>query len=462
MTYSFIQIDLSNFLIIDKKFIIQALSKSLSTSNLSGLHIPKEFIGCSIFFFLPELLLDLTKKVVGEELLLEHLEQNRTEYNGNVNIFPNDKDIEVFKMEVISKLEILYEELVQNEAIMLNSYKFEDFLNLVKSRSIKQIPVFYKIKLSYVGDNSFYKITLFNDFITGNNNFETFSVTSNNKYIDSEKEVKDKEGIEKEEVEVIREVKKRESIVDFLQIVKNVEFTKKNESIKNINVVDPNQININANQALFENQNFKEKSLQKQSELHESNPKYASFNTLKNKVLEKNEIFFIKMFRVISWIYLLCIFAIIFLTYYTTSLHISRVNTYLLERLYFKKMKINLSYMYISTLNLKLIKNKIYTDSQCYNNCTFYSKFQMSESIDTIKSEKENEFFYLKLYDTFKQIMNKEAEISIYVQSLDNVNKVTLNRNKILDKILDYGLKLKYNLYDYYHSAPGSNDEKVF
>lgn len=191
------------------------------------------------------------------------------------------------------------------------------------------------------------------------------------------------------------------------------------------------------------------------SALSKSSVDSASFNKLKNGILEKKEVSAIKYMKYLAYLFGVGTIILVFFASDSSNQKFSRLNNYLLENLYFNHSKITVSCIYLATLNLKFIKYQIYNNSRCYTQCTdFYSK-ALETCLTDLKQEKENSTDF---YKDFKNILNKQKNIQLSLFNYTGKDSITIDVENNLNIIISYGLKLNSELIDYLNNPTTAND----
>jgi len=172
----------------------------------------------------------------------------------------------------------------------------------------------------------------------------------------------------------------------------------------------------------------------------------ASFNKLKEGILDKKEISSIKFMKYLSFSFGVGTILLVFLASQNSNSKFSNLNDYLLQNLFFNHSKIVVSCVYLSTLNLKYMRDQVYTQDHCYSGCkSFYSSL-LAECISEIKTQKENSSLF---YSDFTSILSRQKSISLELYNLTEVDVTTIDVNNNLNLLIALGLKVNSNLDDY-------------
>ena len=134
---------------------------------------------------------------------------------------------------------------------------------------------------------------------------------------------------------------------------------------------------------------------------------------------------------------------------YRVRSNFSDLTEYLSENLFFNHTKIVVSCVYLSTLNIKWIKDDFIDETNCNtnDNCTdFYSNL-LSTCITDIKIEKDNASYF---YEDFKNILSYSKKIYLELYDLDSFDTLTIDVDNLLNLLISNGLKLNANLETYY------------
>ena len=181
----------------------------------------------------------------------------------------------------------------------------------------------------------------------------------------------------------------------------------------------------------------------------------ASFNKLKNGILEKKEVTSIKIMKYLCLAFGVFTILLIVLNSTTIEDNFGNLNDYLQQNLFFNHAKISVSCVYLSTVNLKWVKDIKNLTCTIGNNCkTFYSSL-LSTCIHDIKTQKENSSYF---YEDFKNILSRTKEIELEVYSLETKDVLTIDIDNLLNLLISNGLKLNANLDTYISEGGGVFD----
>ena len=119
------------------------------------------------------------------------------------------------------------------------------------------------------------------------------------------------------------------------------------------------------------------------------------------------------------------------------------------QNLFFNHSKISVSCVYLSTLNLKWIKDGYISENSCdlNDNCTMFYSSLLSNCIDDIKLQKENVSYF---YEDFKVILDVAKDIQLDVFNLTVKDNLSVDIDNLLNLLISNGLKLNSNLEEYY------------
>ena len=424
-------------LILDKDFKINGFTEmqsgiSFTMNNNYGL--TQGLYNHHIALVLPEILLQMEYK---DQKF--YIPKSELELKGN--LYP----VSVWK-ELDNKVELVLDKIkqcgkLQNDDEQKNTVQeYDDLIKDVSTKYQKPFSVFYKIiTKSFLDGKYFYhRVYITNDLIALNENSKSFpsQIGSNTGKNDlkktelkmsnidvkdnSEKQIKLKVGSLSEKEKEIEEEKKEEN--------EKKEDEKKKSNLQN---------------------DFSKPSSAPSSIVTKSSIDSAGFNKLKNGILEKKEISAIRFMKYLCFIFGIATIGFICLDSYRVRSNFTDLTEYLTENLYFNHTKIAVSCVYLSTLNLKWIKDNFTQDSFCHtnNNCTEFYSFLLNSCITDIKSQKENASYF---YEDFKDILSYSKKIYLELFNLSSHDTLTIDIDNLLNLLISNGLKLNANIDTYY------------
>lgn len=440
-------VDTSYIIVLDKDFRISSYTDiftqgiSLSSNNF-GYSFDRIIINSHLGIVLPDILLQLEyKEDYGFFLSKDDFDLKGILYNLSPSRSLNEKvELVLEKIKLYGKLN------TDNEGLRDSIEEYDDLLREITSKSQTKHSVFYKIiTRSFMNKFRYYKVYISNDLITmhenRNSNTGNFS-TGLEKNQNNKNKINNKHPDKNSKLNIKEDSKKDESKN---RVKIRMELFKSGEE-ENKLLEKQNKENENKEKQEDELKELSIISSKNNSALSKSSIDSASFNKLKNGILEKKEVTAIKFMKYMTILFGICtIILIVFSTQASTD-KILNTNKYLRENLYFDHSKISLACVYFSSLNLKFIKNKIYDDSRCYIKCTSFYRTMIRKCITDIKFQKENSSYF---FQDFLDILSSQKIISLNIFNFAEKNNLIIDIDNNLNLIVGYGLKIFSNISDY-------------
>ena len=474
----------SNFVIIlDKDLKINGFSEIDAPFTIEkGYNLKHGLYGYHIGLIIPDILPMLEYKNEEFNFIKTKMELKGYLYQTNnvMNVKPKvDSVLEKIKNFKNSgnDNETQYEDTLQNI-----SEEFNDLITQLTKEHDKPISIFYNVHTHFFlnGKYKYYRIYINDDIIPGekegimnkvdeersiyheqnsvrrikkNLNFNETKKTNFNLYQFNNKEETNLEEI-KEIEEQLNKNSKRSSQPSNNEQNKSQENSIRNKSTKILKKgdisVDNNKEQKHSDQRQNEQNN---KLIQKNDNLNKSPFEYQAhggdsrFNKLKLEIINKKQIFPIKIMHYLCFIFA-CI-TIILIIYNQTLIknYFKNIASFSQENLLFNMTKITIGVMYMQVSDVKLHFHKCFTDNEEYNYTAFYTKL-ISDNIDILIEYKDT-FSYMS--PEFKDIINKkndfglsiygEDKFEIYKYDLDNILTFFINGGINLLKAYDFLLK---------------------
>ena len=430
-------LDHNFILILDKDFKINGFTEmqsgaSFTMNNNYGL--TQGLYNHHIALVLPEILLQMEYK--NQKFFIP---KSEIELKGN--LYP----VSAWK-ELDNKVELVLDKIkqcghLQNDDEQKNTIQeYDDLIKDVSTKYQKPFSVFYKIiTKSFLNEKYLYhRVYITNDLIALNENSKSFpsGMASNTGKNDLKKtELK----ITNFDVKEFSEKQIKLKVGTISEKDKEFEEEKKEKDDKKEN---------DEKKSIGENE-FSKPSSAPSSIVTKSSVDSAGFNKLKNGILEKKEVSAIRFMKYLSFIFGVTNICFICFDSYRVRSNFSDLTEYLSENLFFNHTKISVSCVYLSTLNIKWIKDDFIDETNCNtnDNCTdFYSNL-LSTCITDIKIEKDNASYF---YEDFKNILSYSKKIYLELYDLDSFDTLTIDVDNLLNLLISNGLKLNANLETYY------------
>lgn len=445
-------IEHSYTIILDKNFNVNGFSDSNALINNNSMGVvdyllQKNIINNNIGLILPEILPQL----------------EYTEATG----FSLDKDAFDFKgilyctnyyKTVIEKLNKVLDFIKLNGKLELNDEAqiearnaYEDLNNEIDSNCSAKYSIFYKIdKRTFLNKYCYYRLYISKDLVSMND-----SINGTNSIENLQKRQKQfRSGVM---LEVNKSINSKENKIPStkqikLKIGKTTSGEENNLLLKNEehDIINDFAI-INKQDNILDNMSLS----QGRSQFSRTSIDSASFNRLKGGILEKREVSSIRIMRYLILLYSLASFIIIITSSFSNFERFSNINEFLQENYYFNKSKIYGSCVYLSAINLKLQKLKVYNDTYCVaGNCTSFHIDLLTEGLSNIKYGKNESNIFFDIYKAYFKIENT---LNIYRINLIPY-KLTTSQDNFLSILIVYSLELLSIVYSYLNDALLYND----
>lgn len=480
-------------ILLDKDFKISAFTDSFNQNinygENEGYVLDRSCVNSYLAIIIPQILVDIQySEKEGFFFSKDNYDLKGTFYNVAPHRFLNEKVEKVLSMIKANG------RLIYNNEDEFEENVFDELLREIENKCITKQSVFYKVipRIFSNGRHRYYKIVLSSDLISfGEDDANSLDGKDTKKQEKNEKTNPRENNINEEQynfkkgmyakgpknqVPNFRENNKRGSRKN---VINNIELS-------NNNALLPSQklIKIKLNYHASEDENKKlmedgainrgeekindvglemmakkqadENSFTSNSNISINSIASSNFNKLKNGILEHKEISGIKYMKLLSFFFGVGTIILVILASEDSNNKFTNLNNYILQNLFFNHSKISVSCLYFTTLNLNLIKNKIYENDICNNSpCKEFYTGLLEYCVSDIKSEKQNSNNF---FDDFKQILFSQKEISLNIYNITKKNDIMVNVENILNLIISYGLNLESNIDEYINNESSIYD----
>ena len=464
-----------NFIIIlDENFIINgftemaSIGSNFTMNNNYGL---SQFVnGYHICSIIPEILLQMNYDIKTKTFAFSKTDidlkgylypiHNLKEIEGNI-----EKILEVLKERKISDL--------NNDNKYGYFEEYDEYIKLLTTQHPKPYSIFYRIEIhNFLGGKyKYYRIYITNDLLSGN---ETpIEIQSNNlmsdedinPYKESLNPFKNRSKIREIEESNITTTSnnqgKKNKNSNYIRLKTKLNRQSKilfKDELENLNK-ELNNKEINLNDDFNEKRNLKSnndknqfininQSMVTSSILTNSNIESAEFNKLKNEIINKNDSFYLKLIKYLSYIYIIIIVILIIYDYISTKKVVSAIIEFLEENLYFTHTKISDACVYNSAFNLKLVKYKVIQNENCPNlNCTSFYTDLLQKCITDVRVQK---YDISSFYPDYQVIFSNGFIAELLIYQSHNVDHLNLDIDSYLNLMIAHGLKIIANISDYF------------
>ena len=449
-------VDNTYIIVLDKDFKISSFSDIFAQVNYSsannGYCLDKNMINSFIGMIIPDFLSQL--EYTEEEGF--YIPKDNSDLKGIFyNITPHRALNEKVE-KVLEQIKLNGRLNLDHEGYQDSTQEYEELLREINTKATVKHSIFYRVVTRvFVGKYRYYRIYLSNDLITMHentntqnhtNNISTGGIAGNN----IQKLKKQKNLLKEQSITnpIDGNPESQKQIKIKLNVFNSGEEANKLLDADIIEIKEPDLMAMQKNAKKKQNEEGSMSSRTK-SALSKSSVDSASFNKLKNGILEKKEVSAIKYMKYLSYVFGLGTILLVYFASNASNQKFSKLNEYLLQNLYFNHSKISVSCVFLSTLNLRFIKNKVYSDKRCYLPCTDFYSNTLESCLTDLKEEKENSSNF---FEDFKNILNKQKDIYLSLHNFKTKDTVTIDVENNLNLIVSYGLKLNSALDDYFNN----------
>ena len=443
-----------NFIIVlDKDFKINGLTDFLAQgganytmNNNYGLTNTSGLMGHHVASVLPEILLQMECKDQKFFIPKSDIDLKGNLYPVSMNQWKElDNKIEVVLDRIKQCGKLQNEDEQKRDTIQ----EYEELIKDISSKFPKPFSVFYKIvtRTFLDGKHKYHRVYITNDLIALNENSHSYpSVLISGSGSKKGKKNESKMTSLPDLKESGKQIKLKVGGDRGSENKGLLEEKKDDEEKKDEEGNDPN-----LRKTLDQQQpggDFSKPSSSPSSAFTKSSIDSASFNKLKNGILEKKEVSSIKIMKYLCLAFGGFTILLIVLNSNSTENNFNNLNDYLQQNLFFNHSKISVSCVYLSTVNLKWVKDKTMQDDICIlaEDCTSFYSLLLSTCIKDIKTQKENSSYF---YEDFKNILGQSKEIQLEVFNLTVKDVLTIDIDNLLNLLISNGLKLNANLDSY-------------
>ena len=455
--YTYIQkINEPNFIIIlDKDLRINGFTEMSQTGSSftmnNGFNLSPNIIGFHIGMIIPDIFSLLEYK--NEEFIINKIDHELKGY-----LYPIDKvnDLKNKVINILEKIKITRNDNDNNGQIDTDpqniSVEFNELLRELSNIKSNPFSIFYKIKLCTFleGKYKYYRIYIDNDILT-DNEYNTELKNNNNIDIKSGISRKPKEG----KIKLKLKMNEKKSKLDLNKDESNL--TKNSNNINNINedLMNKEQNNLENENKEGPNENMNNENKEKNqmnymNKISSNNSSQSNdgFNKIKNDIINKKEVYPIKIMKSLCFVFV--IFAIIFyiLDYYQTKAAFLRLDNFLRDNLFFNSTKIILASLYTIGVNIRWNSHSLYVNNTSCLSGTFSSFYRklLVEDIDFLEAQKN---IASELAQDFKNIILDKHPVGIHVYKFNETEKYNFNVDNLITFLINTGIKI-IDTYSYF------------
>ena len=455
-----------NFIIIaDENFIVNGFTEiyQIGTNFTLGntYDLSNIIKGHHIGLIIPEILLQLDYDDKTNTFTVPKSSIDLKGYLYSITNFRELDDKIQNLLEVIKKRKSMEND--NNNDILDTFEEYDELIKYISKLHSKSFSIFYRIELhEFIGGKyKYYRIYITNDTLNGdsalmnNNNNKAYynqTILSKLKNDDFNSNINTKLKKEKN----IRFIKLKGDPQEKIEN-KNENKEKDKDKEKGKDNEEENKKNNNNQKqgsSLSKNKNKEIQSAKSNSVLAQSNAEPVIFNKVKGHILKKNDCSHVKEMRYLSYIFVPINIILIIFEYINTKYGIDRMIEFLQENKYFTHVKICSACVYISAINLKLVKEGHIHKQFCPNtNCTTFYIDILQKVLVEIRSQKMDVAHY---FSDFQKIFDKNTETDLNIFNSLEKDNYNLDMNNFLNLMISHGMKIIANIYEYYEE---NNDE---
>ena len=468
-------LDQNFILILDNNFIINGFTEinRVNSSFIFSNNYDLSYLinGHHIGLIIPDILLYINYDVKTNSFSLP---SNKIELKGYLYPTSNFKDLDEKIPEIFEEIKKrIIAENNQNKVGVFETY--EELIKMLKKNNPKSYSIYFRIEShKFIGGKyMYYRIYITNDLLTADENFLKMNSESKVLSIKKSKNTKDflkhtifsKINIKELSAENESKSNRKELKLDNRSYL-DYQKSKNNRSINEISKNNNNDIyysynskiiklqkeksqnmnfNINKNNlkqlsSINNNKNFDLFSTSSISPLIQTNAEPIVFNKIKRNVIKKIDCVQVKRMRYLAYIFIPINIALIIFDYYYSMSIIDRTIEYLEENKYFDNLKVSTACIYISALNLRMVKKGYIHRTVCpNNNCTKYYHDNLENCLIKIKIQK---FGVYSLYEEYQEMFKQKIKISLFYDNTTETNDVNLDMNNCLKMIIAHAIKI--------------------
>ena len=186
----------------------------------------------------------------------------------------------------------------------------------------------------------------------------------------------------------------------------------------------------------------------------------AGFNKLKNGIINKKDSLQITFMKYVSLVFVIITVILVIYDKSYSNKRYSNLVQYLKENLYFTHSKIISSCIYITSLNIKWLRDKYIDEYSCPHNCTIFYIRILEKCINNLKIGKDS--FYT-FNEDFQEIILKRRKLEILIFHTNEIQTLYYDINDNLNFIIAKGIKLtgSFERYLNYYESDKINMENL-
>ena len=466
-------------LILDENLFINGFTGINQTSsnfiiNNNNYGLSYNINGHHIGTIIPEILLHIN---YDNKLNSFYITKKNIDLKGNLYPIHNLKEFDekIFKILQLIKNRNIAE--LDKDKKLSSFDEYEDLIKDINNLHIRSYSIFYRIEAhNFVGGKyKYYRVYIINDLLYGNDN--SLSINSNNANLTMEEnnnlreyqnngKIKDlykgnnytirgNESFEHNSGNKLIRLKTEKKKTHILNKdeIDNINQEINKTTRKEINLIEGNNNQKNQNVIESSNNNKKRKEIyfskisNPSSIITHSSTESAEFNKLKNEIINKNDSFYVKLMKFLSYIFIIINIALIIYDFFCSKKVINIMVEYLRQNLYFIHTKICTAVIYNSALSLRFIKYKIIEGASCgIQNCQNVFPNQIKNCIKEIRIQKYNATYF---YQDFQNILGRTTQLDLFVYQSDYKDYLNLDSDTFLNLIISQAMKVLTNLSNY-------------
>lgn len=457
-------LDNSYIIILDKDFRINAFTDIFSLvkfSSSSGFALDRNIVNSYIATILPDF---LTQLVYSEVEGMFFIENKNKDLKGTLYTVAPHRSLNEKVDKVLDQIKLNGKLNLDQDSYQDAMQEYEELVREISSKATAKHSIFFRIvSRVFMNKYRYFRIYISTDLISieENTNTNNTGLVSKNGILNAA----NRELIRKrrEAANLPGNTASQNKTFNETQNGIKIKIKAFNSGEEGNNLIEEENEEIKAQPDLFAMEKRGKKpgedsSLKSGSAYSSGSVDSASFNKLKNGILEKKEVSVIRYMKYLSYVFGIGTILLVYFSSESSNTRFANLNNYLLQNLYFNHSKISVSCVYLATQNLKLLKNKIYNETRCLPSCSnFYSK-TLETCISDLKTEKENSTTF---FEDFKSILSRQKEITLNLFNFTEKDSFTVDIENNINLIISYGLKLDNELQEYLKNSKSLMDVVV-
>ena len=384
-----------------------------------------------------------------------------------------NKILEIIKEKKLSE--------INNENKFISFEEYDNFIKELNSKNSKPYSIFFRIEShSFInGKYKYFRVYITNDILAENevadnmiSKLDSISEEVNNLketvfYNSKIRNINEDSSLYDSPNKHASKAKKNKSSNNLINLRAKLNRKSKiliKKELDEVNKDFNNNKEINLNEEDLNKQNLKNiKSNKNKNQINfslhdsqdsifqQSNMESAEFNKLKNEIINKNDSFYVKLMKFLTFFFIILAIALIIFDFVANVRVVNNTIEFLQENLYFIHTKIGTACVYNAALNLQLIKKNIIPINYCPNgNCTSFYSNLLIKCYTEVRVQKYN---LSSFFQDYQEIFRERSQTELYIFNNTYTDHLSLDIDMFLNLLIGHGFKIIGNLTNYFNSA---------